>query len=645
MCHVCLPEIPGAAQDEEHGTPLWDPCCGSVWITADEDDSKHAGLERSPEGTGAAQGEEDGTPLWDPSCGSVWITTDEDDPKHADLECSPEGKEEDEEKLRRQERQEAHWRGMFNVRVREGSRERKHEFELLHEAAEIIAERCLRNHVTLPPDPTDPTRPWMDIQKGGRLPPVTCAMIGCTWHTGDVPATAEELRRSHEHPWDAALRVHVVGAHTNDMCKHLLQLQLRATRLNQNLFDIYSEALAVKERQGFPMYGASLDRRIFEYVQQIYNDRAIRALICSCCARIRVDTGRRNSDIQFVIGSWLLKLPRGSLRKNFSKRDFEERYQKIGSPLSPCQARKPDFADWLLRLHPELLGEARGDDRVEVLAETEGPVVEESLCVDDPMASLCAGGVYTTPAGTNSVAAHADLEDLRQDGLLCCAEDHWCEKGCVPKKLLCSQCQIPLCRECVFSLLANEVCPLALINDNWYGYAERFIYEQKVTWMERTCATPFWTGLMLMEIDVRRDAKGNRKKHKMHDALYSGEGRVVYKGQLFSAPMNWCNMLEQIEASELLLCEDKASKLNKRKRMEEQLHVRSSVRYRHRIGDPGREHYFASENNVFSLTNAHTRTPHFNDDIRECFFIFLRRKFSRTKVRKCIRGNFTPPSL
>ena len=33
--------------------------------------------------------------------------------------------------------------------------------------------------------------------------------------------------------------------------------------------------------------------------------------------------------------------------------------------------------------------------------------------------------------------------------------------------------------------------------------------------------------------------------------------------------------------------------------LEEQLHVRSPVRYRHRIGDPGRGHYFASETNVF----------------------------------------------
>ena len=59
----------------------------------------------------------------------------------------------------------------------------------------------------------------------------------------------------------------------------------------------------------------------------------------------------------------------------------------------------------------------------------------------------------------------------------------------------------------------------------------------------------------------------------MHEPLFSNQGRVACKGQLFSAPMDWRNMLEQIEASDLLTCEDKLSKLKKREQMEDQLHV------------------------------------------------------------------------
>ena len=149
-------------------------------------------------------------PLWDPSAGTTHVSTSEDaEEANSNPVRTP---EEEEAKLLRQQRREAHWRGMFNVRVREGGRERKHEFEVLHEAAEVIAETCLRDHVTLPPDPDDPSRPFMDIHEGGRIPVVTCAVKNCTWHTGDVPATAEELRQSHEHPWDAALREHVSDA-------------------------------------------------------------------------------------------------------------------------------------------------------------------------------------------------------------------------------------------------------------------------------------------------------------------------------------------------------------------------------------------------------------------------------------------------
>ena len=59
-------------------------------------------------------------------------------------------------------------------------------------------------------------------------------------------------------------------------------------------------------------------------------------------------------------------------------------------------------------------------------------------------------------------------------------------------------------------LEANEIIEIGLCNDNWYGYVERWIYENDVTWMEKTCATPFWTGMMLFCIDTRHS---RRVKH------------------------------------------------------------------------------------------------------------------------------------
>ena len=63
--------------------------------------------------------------------------------------------------------------------------------------------------------------------------------------------------------------------------------------------------------------------------------------------------------------------------------------------------------------------------------------------------------------------------------------------------------------------------------------------------MEKTVSTPFWTGMTLFSID--RKATHRRQKHNLLDTIYEGRGRVLFKGQLFSAPMDWPGILEQLE--------------------------------------------------------------------------------------------------
>ena len=86
---------------------------------------------------------------------------------------------------------------------------------------------------------------------------------------------------------------------------------------------------------------------------------------------------------------------------------------------------------------------------------------------------------------------------------------------------------------------------MALLNDNFIGYIDPWIYEADITWMERTVATPFWTGMTLFSID--RKATHRRQKHNLLDTIYEGGGRVLCRGQLFSAPMDWVGILEQLE--------------------------------------------------------------------------------------------------
>ena len=53
--------------------------------------------------------------------------------------------------------------------------------------------------------------------------------------------------------------------------------------------------------------------------------------------------------------------------------------------------------------------------------------------------------------------------------------------------------------------------------------------------------------MTLFSID--RKATHRRQKHNLLDAIYEGRGRVLFKGQLFSAPMDWPGILEQLERS------------------------------------------------------------------------------------------------
>ena len=201
------------------------------------------------------------------------------------------------------------------------------------------------------------------------------------------------------------------------------------------------EALAVRERETFPQVSLAVDRRSFEYTCAVFNDARIKALVCFACARIQLDTGGVRSRISMYSGDWLLNLPEGSLKKNFSMDLFSKRYRKSGSPLafSGNNHRNADFTDWQLWLHPDVREEA------ELVA------------------------------------------DLGATPLICCPEDQACEQGCKDYGYMCRRCRIPVCRECQLLLKANEVIPKGLANDNWIGYVEQWIYDNEVTWMEKRC--------------------------------------------------------------------------------------------------------------------------------------------------------------
>ena len=98
------------------------------------------------------------------------------------------------------------------------------------------------------------------------------------------------------------------------------------------------------------------------------------------------------------------------------------------------------------------------------------------------------------------------------------------------------------------SLQRGDIVPESLGNDNWYGYIQDWIYQVGVTWMEKTVATPYWTGLTLFT--VRQRGRKRKHRHLLHDAMYQADARVAFKGQVFTAPFDWKHMQEQFQRLE-----------------------------------------------------------------------------------------------
>lgn len=110
------------------------------------------------------------------------------------------------------------------------------------------------------------------------------------------------------------LRKHILAVHSAEIIK-LTKPIFESSSLALHIWDIYKQALGVRERMTTPIAGPSVDRRVFQYTSYVYNDHRIRSLICFSCAQIKLDTGRIRSDIQFCSGTWLFALPPGERRK------------------------------------------------------------------------------------------------------------------------------------------------------------------------------------------------------------------------------------------------------------------------------------------------------------------------------------------
>ena len=219
----------------------------------------------------------------------------------------------------------AQWLGMFDVRCASHGQE-LYVADIHMQMAEELSSH-LRQRVTLleSPDAFDlcSNGVWLDR--------TACAFLNCRWICQNCSISDSQYRLESNHPWDIMLREHVVSAHRRELDSVFGRFPDVSASL---AWDIYLEALAVQERKNWPCVGSSIDRRSFAVTASVYNDDRIRSLLCLACGCIKLDSGRHNSEVEFLPLAWFLSLPPGALRLNFSMKRYRDLFVRPGTPLA-----------------------------------------------------------------------------------------------------------------------------------------------------------------------------------------------------------------------------------------------------------------------------------------------------------------------
>ena len=307
-----------------------------------------------------------------------------------------------------------------------------------------------------------------------------------------------------------ALRQHVMGKHFQDELP--LYKWEKACFGNLPQLDFYIAAIRHKEEQKMPDVGISVDRRAL--TNAIAETRHVRALVCFVCAQVKVDTGiLHKTDITLSRENAKLidekhKKNQGVIYYNLSAAFFRSTYMK-GDNEQPWR-RSPEFEnnDWEWRRIFRF--SQKGSDDMEMLC-----------CPED---------------------------------CLPCGGDH-------DETVLCRDCYIPLCSKCR-SYIAEEnagnaaarisddtmeslpyCIPMALVNDNMWGYTTSLLVKYKVTWIEVAAVMPIWTTMMVYYVE-------GDYGHLMNEYMQKPRWRTKVRGHCFSFVMPWETILRDLNQYE-----------------------------------------------------------------------------------------------
>ena len=133
--------------------------------------------------------------------------------------------------------------------------------------------------------------------------------------------------------------------------------------------------------------------------------------------------------------------------------------------------------------------------------------------------------------------------------VVCCPEDVRRTSNCTrcragspqSKPSLCEHCEVPVCQGCMSYMKKGGMPPEALANDMWFGYAPDILYSENVTVVEMICASPCFTSMVCLSLEVKY---GNTYNTEVHMQRH----RVGARGNVTCFPLPWESLLVHLQA-------------------------------------------------------------------------------------------------
>jgi hypothetical protein len=361
--------------------------------------------------------------------------------------------------------------------------------------------RLMRTRPTLPASWEESNTSFVDVDTPIRLPLYSCPFQDCIFHTDDRDSFLKHIGgRGADSPHFATIQEHCG--------KHFAIAEP---------LDFVHNAISIIERINFPRIGMATTRRALRTLTNRYNDSSVQSIICFVCGQIHssatgpepfsanTETSLRSvADIKYQDRKWWQRLEinqPGTLLNNCSYELWQKRY--VGGHYDSDGNK-----DGLERRCPKPPGEGLPEYDV------------SEWCVNLPL-----GGA------SQSVLLFGVTEDVA-----CNAKGlgHEADNLCAPYcRKLCAECKIPVCYVCAEGLckfdskLGKSTIPMAVANDNYYGYALRLLHEKQVTWLECAAASLVWTTIMVYYLE---EPYG----HLMLESMEGPQARTQARGNLFS---------------------------------------------------------------------------------------------------------------